>query len=201
MHRERKKVARIICWIVWEISKIFFVYPGNIMISTHRQRKRRGSGNVHPASGALCVTNWWQPQLFWSHQSLPISFPGATSSRVEMTANIILWFWNACCKLLALNNHQMVLDMLMLLSYLHKLKPLLGCFAQTWCCIMLPSLSKISKLWASMDRLWLCLCLSPSENLGSFAGSAMSTCEAEMVLAAEAPGMAQRLDELLKWPF
>lgn len=120
---------------------------------------------------------------------------------VEMTANIILWFWNACCKLLALNNHQMVLDMLMLLSYLHKLKPLLGCFAQTWCCIMLPSLSKISKLWASMDRLWLCLCLSPSENLGSFAGSAMSTCEAEMVLAAEAPGMAQRLDELLKWPF
>jgi len=25
--------------------------------------------------------------------------------------------------------------------------------------------------------------------------------EAQMVLAAEAPGMAQRLDELLKWPF
>jgi hypothetical protein len=47
----------------------------------------------------------------------------------------------------------------------------------------------------------VCLCLSPSENLGSFAGSAMSMCEAEMVLAAEAPGMAQRLEELLKWPF
>jgi hypothetical protein len=29
----------------------------------------------------------------------------------------------------------------------------------------------------------------------------MSMCEAEMVLAAEAPGMAQRLDKLLKWPF